>query len=134
MAYYTNFVTKWNTLSGTTAEKLAAINEATVTGPAIPCLLTPSQIINAIVFTDLAALAQLQVSQLALLLSGANVDASPNTPIRLGIQALFAGKTATLTQLGALVAPYDSPTILWYLSAGYSRPFDMGDVAAAGVS
>lgn len=70
-------------------------------------LLTPSQILNAIVFADLAALTQLQVSQLSLLLAGGLVDASVGTVIRLGIQTLFAGKTVTLASLGALVAPYD---------------------------
>ncbi len=133
--YYNAMITKWGTLApGTTAQKLAALNAATVTGSARPCVLTPSQIINAVVFADLAALTQLQVSQLALLLSGASVDASPGTSIRLGVQGLFAGKTTTLAQLGTLVEPFDSPTVSWWSANGYSRPFDMGDVTAAGVS
>jgi hypothetical protein len=33
MAYYDAFISKWNTLSGTTAQKLAEINALTVPGP-----------------------------------------------------------------------------------------------------
>lgn len=134
MAYYDSFKAKWALQAGTTEQKLAAINALMITGPAIPAIVTPSQIINTIVFADLAALTQLQVSQLSCLLSGGSIDASPNTTIRLGIQALFAGKTATLQALAALAAKYDSPQIPFYMSNGYSRPFDLGDCAAAGVS
>lgn len=134
MAYYDLMIAKWATLTGTTDQKLATLNAATAPGPAVSAMLTPSQILNAIVFADLAALTQLQVSQLALLLSGGTVDASPGTSIRLGIQALFQGKTATLTALAALVAPFDSPTIPWWQANNYPRPFDMGDVTAAGVN
>jgi hypothetical protein len=113
MAYYDALVTKWGTLSGTTASKLAQINALTVAGTAVKAILEPSAILNAIVFADLAALTQLQVTQLTLLLQGGTVDASSGTSIRAGIQALFSGKTTTLANLGALVAPYDSPTIPW---------------------
>jgi hypothetical protein len=71
------------------------------------------------------------VTQLTLLLQGDLVDASPGTSIRTGIQALFAGKTATLTALGALVAPFDSPTIPWWKSV-YTAPISADDLAAAG--
>jgi hypothetical protein len=82
----------------------------TVVVPAGHAILAPSQILNAVVFADLAALTQLQVSQLTLLLAGSSVDASVGTSIRAGIQALFAGKTTTLANLGALVAPFDATT------------------------
>lgn len=134
MAYYDSMKAKWATLAGTTEQKLAALNALLVTGAAVPAIVSPSQLLNTIVFADLSALTQLQISQLTLLLSGASIDASPGTTIRLGIQALFAGKTATLNALATLAAKYDSPQIPFYLSDGYSRPFDMGDVMAAGVS
>jgi len=133
MAYYDALIAKWATLTGTTQEKLDQINTLTVPAPAKKALLSPTDIINACVFADLAALTQLQVLQLSLLLSGSTVDASPGTPTRLGIQALFNGKSATLANLGALVAPYDNPTQLWYQSVGYS-PICLGDVVAAGLS
>lgn len=135
MAYYDALVTKWATLSpGTTAAKLAQVNALTVTGSAVKAVLPPSAILNAIVFSDLAALTQLQVTQLTLLLSGTDIDASAGTPIRAGIQALFAGKTTTLANLAALVAPFDSPSIPWWQSASYPRAFDLGDISAAGLS
>lgn len=133
MAYYDALIAAWPSLNGTTAQKLAAANAATVSSPK-KAILEPSAILNSIVFADLAALTQLQVSQLTLLLSGTTVDASINTPIRLGIQALFAGKTTTLANLGTLVAPYDNAVIPWWQANGYSRPFDMGDITAAGLS
>lgn len=112
--YYDALVAKWATLTpGTTVAKLAQINAATVAGPPVKAMLSPSLILNAIVFADLAALTQLQVTQLTLLLAGSSVDASAGTSIRAGIQALFAGKTTTLNNLAALVAPYDSPAIPW---------------------
>ena len=135
MAYYDPLIAKWATLTpGTTDAKLAQLNGLTVTGSSERAIFVPSQILNAIVFGDLAALTQLQVTQLTLLLAGSAVDASVGTPIRLGIQSLFAGKTTTLANLGALVAPFDSPVIPWWQSAGYARPFDLGDIAAAGLS
>ena len=145
MAYYTNLINAWNSatqpptgvtgtaLTGlTTANKLIAINGWTVVGTTAKSILSPSSILNAIVFSDLAALTQLQVSQLTLLLAGSSVDASVNTSIRAGSQALFSGKTQTLTNLGALVAPFDSPAVSWWSSNGYSSPISAADLAAAG--
>lgn len=96
--------------SGMTAAAAAtSLNTANRTPAAQPALLTPSAIINAILPADLAALTQLQTTQFALVLSGAQVDASAGTTVRLAVQTLFAGKTTTLNRLGALVAPFDSP-------------------------
>ena len=139
MGYYDALILKWPTLnSGTTQQKLAQINSLTVAGPAQKALLTPSSILNAIVFADLASLTQLQVTQLTLLLQGDLVDASPGTSIRAGIQALFSGKTTTLANLGALVASYDSPQIPWATApvasggGGLVAMVQPSDLAAAG--
>lgn len=135
MAYYDALIAKWPSLTpGTTAQKLAQLNALTVPATALKAILAPSQILNACVFADLAALTQLQVSQLSLLLAGSSVDASAGTSIRAGIQALFAGKATTLANLAALVAPFDSPTGLWWQVNGYVRPFDLGDIQTAGLS
>ncbi len=139
MAYYDALIAKWATLTpGTTVAKLAQINAITVAAPAQKAILSPSAILNAVVFADLAALTQLQVTQLTLLLQGGSVDASVGTSIRAGIQALFAGKTTTLANLGALVAPLDSPTMPWW-QAGIAQsggaltsPVSPSDLAAAG--
>jgi hypothetical protein len=136
MAYYDAFVAQWATLTpGTTSVKLAQLNAETVAATSQKALLQPSQILNAVVFADLAGLTQLQVSQLALLLAGSQVDASVGTSIRAGIQALFAGKTQTLANLGALVAPFDTPpAIPWWQGNSYPRPFTLVDCTLAGVS
>lgn len=118
----------------TQAEKLNAINGWTVQGTAVPAHLTPSSILNTIVPADLSALTQLQVLQLTLLLSGATVDASPNTTIRLAVQNLFAGKTQTLQALAELVAPYDNPQIPWRTTIGFSEPIGTADLTLAGLS
>jgi hypothetical protein len=135
MAYYDALIAKWATLTpGTTAQKLVQINALTVAASAEKAMLTPSQILNACVPADLAALTTAQVTLLALLLSGASVDASVGTTVRAGVQAIFAGKTTTLTQLGALVAPFDNPTIPWWQANGYTSPIGVGDIGAAGLS
>ena len=133
MAYYTALVTAWGGLTGTTAQKLATANAAVLpTGVPAPCILTPSQIINACVPADIASLTTAQVTLLTLLLQGGSVDASAGTAVRLGIQTIFAGKANTLAQLGTLVAPFDTPTQPWWKANGYPGPFSAPDLAAAG--
>jgi hypothetical protein len=105
-----------------------------VIGSAQRAILPPSAILNAVVFADLAALTQLQVSQLTLLLAGNSVDASAGTSIRQGIQQLFAGKTQTLNNLSSLVAPYDSPKVPWWQGNSYAGPINANDATAAGLS
>lgn len=134
MAYYDALITKWATLTpGTTAQKLAQVNALTVTGSPLRAFLTPSAILNAIVASDLAALTATQVSFLTLILQGSQVDASQGTTVRAAIQTIFAGKTTTLSQLGALVAPFDSPTVLWTTANGYPI-LTMNDTQNAGLS
>lgn len=145
MAYYDALVAAWNgspsppagvtgqTLVGqTTANKLARINAWTVPTGAKQITLPPSQILNAIVPADLAALTTAQVSLLTLLLSGAAVDVSVGTTVRAAIRTIFAGKTTTLNQLAALVAGADAPTQLWWKANGYASPIDSNDLVAAG--
>jgi len=141
MAYYDALIVKWATLApGTTAAKLAAINALTVQlSDHNPALLTPSQILNNIVFADLAGLTQLQVLQLTLLLQGSTIDVSKGTVIRAAIQTLFAGKLTTLGQLAALVAPFDVPSVIpWWQATvaqgggGLSEPVGTADLTLAG--
>jgi len=139
MPYYDALISKWATLTGTTPQKLDQINALTVsTGVPQRAMLAPSDIINAIVSTDLAALTQLQTLQLTLLLQGGTVDASQGTTIRAAALALFAGKTQTLANLAALVAPFDNPKIPWWQATvaqggGELRgPVALSDLDAAG--
>lgn len=140
MAYYDALVAKWPTLTpGTTAQKLAQLNALTVaTGAPARCILTPSQIINACLPADLATLTTAQVTLLTLLLAGSQVDASQGTTVRAGVQAIFAGKAQTLAQLGALVAPFDTPIVPWWQGTlaqnggALNGPVGLSDIAAAG--
>lgn len=130
-ADYAALTTEWNTLTGTTAQRLTALNALTVTGPAQKALLTPSQIINAVVPADLAALTTAQVSILTLVLQGSTVDGSVGTTVRAAVQNIFAGKTQTLSNLGALVTPFDSPQISWWQAHGFGGPITLMDLEAA---
>lgn len=140
MAYYDALTAKWATLSGMTTQKLSAINALTVPGPAVPCFLAPTQIVNAIVPADLAALSGTYLQILLILLSGASVNASVGTTVRIGVQTIFTGKTTTLSQLGALVAPFDNPQVPWWQAAvannggGLSAPVSQTDLDAVGLS
>lgn len=133
MAYYDALIAKWATLSGTTAQKLAAINALTIAAPQ-PAIVEATAIVNAIAPTDFAALTQLQVSQLTLILSGGTVNGSPGTTTRLAFQTIFAGKATTLANLAALVAPFDSATIPWWQANGYGAAISSYDVGLAGLS
>lgn len=139
MAIYDALIAKWGTLTpGTTQAKLTQLNAIQITLSAVPAILAPSQILNAIVFADLASLTQLQVSQLTLLVAGTAVDASAGSTIRLGIQALFAGKATTLANLAALIAPFDAPKVPWWQATvaqgggGLSCPVTINELAGAG--
>lgn len=148
MAYYDALVAAWNgatqppagvtgtaiTSGMTTAQKLAAVNGWTVANPQ-KAILTPSAILNAVVPADLAALTSTQVAVFTLVLQGSTVDASIGTTVRAAVQTIFTGKTTTLSQLGALVAPYDNATQPWYQANGYgTAPLTLATVAAAGLS
>lgn len=132
MSYWTALQNEWPNLTGTTDQKLATLNAMTVTGSAKKALLTPSSIINAIVPADLAALTTTQVTFLTLVLQGSTVDASVGTTVRAAIETIFSGKTTTLNQLSALVAPYDSPEIPWWQANGYTSPITAPDLQSAG--
>jgi hypothetical protein len=153
MTYYDPLIAVWNTTTlpaGVTGSPLAAsmskqqkldtVNawmvDQSQNKPAV--ILSPSQIINAIVFADLAGLTQLQLLQLQILLSGSTVDVSAGTTIRQGLQQLFAGKTQTIANLQALVTPFDTPRITWCAANGYPSGASKGglnlnDVQAAGL-
>ncbi len=157
MAYYTALITAWNgatqpptgvtgtALTGlTTAQKLAAVNGWVVTTSSPKkAVFKPSDILNACVPADIAFLTTAQVTLLSLMLSGSEVDGSIGTTVRAAVQAIFSGKTTTLANLGALVAPFDNATITqsWcgvngYPVLGPSGPgyLTQTDATAAGLS
>jgi hypothetical protein len=155
MSTYTALIAAWNSVtqppagvtgvglssSMTTAQKLTAIDGWTVpTGVPLKAIFSPSVILNAIVPADLASLTATQVSFLTLVLQGSTVDGSAGTTVRAAIQNIFTGKTTTLSNLGALVAPFDNPTMPWWEATvaqgggGLSSPVSNNDLVATGLT
>lgn len=149
MAYYTALITAWNgatqppagvtgtALTGlTTAQKLAAVNGWTVTGT-VPTTFfaTGDKILNCINWGEFNALtAQQQSNVLAMCNNlGQLLGGSGNTTHLVAgmIIAYFPAAGATITALTALAQASTNP---WWQTNGYPRQFDLGDVAAAGLS
>ena len=131
-------VAKWNTLTGTTDQKLAAINSLMVTLPPMKAIVTPSQIINACEYKALVNVTAKNPQQLSVLLAGSNVDVSVGSTIRQGLQTLFAGYSTTLNNLSALFKPFDAPQAPWWQTpiaqggGGLSKPVSSTDLVNAG--
>ena len=133
--YYDALIAKWPSIVGAdTPTKLANLNALTVAAPQ-PALLTINAIFNAISYADYAGLSQLQQAGLSNLLAVANggmIDASAGTLVRTWFTNVFSGKPS-LTALGALVAPFDSHTVLWTVANGYpATGLTATDLANAG--
>lgn len=135
MAYYDAFIAKWATAPpGTTAEKLAWVNAQTGTGPAIPMIVATYNIYNLIDRAEFTALAADLQQGVRDIISMGTVDASPNTEVRKRMVFIFPTGKISNTNLTNFAKNYDQPTVPWWQANGYPRPFDMGDVTAAGVS
>lgn len=132
MAYYDALIAEWPNHTGTTQEKIDQINAKTIS-VAGKALVPPSDIINCITPTDLSNLTSAQINSLALVLSGAEVDASAGTTIRAALQTIFAGKAATLANLTALAAKYDTVQVSWLVANGYPAQINTNDTTAAGL-
>jgi hypothetical protein len=162
MAYYDAFVTKWATLApGTTAAKLAALNALTVAGPNIA--VEVSSVVGKLMLTQaylpLSAFAQTATNSNTThdnALTAAKMlmamITSPNAPafhmedptifgtVKGMVDAILAQELATPGSTGITQSVHDAllalcaTTIPWWQANSYPRPFDMGDVAAAGVS
>lgn len=132
--YYDALIAFWPSAPpGTTESKRVWVNAQTVPAPS-RSIVSTNDVLNAIVAADFLSLTQLQLLQLQTIVANREtVDASVGTMIRVVMQSIFAGKQGTLNNLLALVAPYDSGTIPWWRGNNYPRPFDMGDINAAGL-
>lgn len=130
--YYDALIAEWANHSGTTQQKIDQINAKTI-AVAGKAIVPPSDIINCITATDLAALTTAQVNSMSMILSGAEVDASIGTTIRAALQAIFAGKATTLANLGALAAKYDTVQVSWLVANGYKEQISTNDTTAAGL-
>ncbi len=138
MAYYDALIAEWPSLTpGTTAAKLAQLNALTVSG-SIPTsfFVTGDQLLNCINWTEFAALtAAQQTSLLALCQTpGQILGGSGNTShMAPGMFLAFFTNLSgpTITALTALAKATVQP---WWQANGYPRAFDLGDIAAAGLS
>lgn len=134
MAYYDALKTEWALLSGTTAQKLTAINALTVSG-SVPTTLyvTGAQLLNCINWTEFAALTAQQQSNLLMLCAnpGPLLGGSGNTAFVVDgmILAYFSHAGPTVAALTALAQASSQP---WWQANGYSSPIGSGDLAAAG--
>jgi len=137
MAYYDALITKWGTLTpGTTAAKLAQLNAITVTG-SVPTSFytTGAAILNCIDWTEFNALTaarQTNVLQMCAIPGQLLGGSSQTSHLVAGmIIAYFPGGGPTITALTALAQAAVQP---WWQVNGYPRAFDLGDIAAAGLS
>lgn len=136
MAYYDAAIAKWQTLTpGTTANKLAQLNAATVTG-SVPATftITGDQILACLDWAEFSTLTSPQQTTLLQVLSTPGViQGGAGTFVGSMFVAFYTGKLAgpTITALTALAKAVVQP---WWQSNGYPRPFDLGDIAAAGLS
>ena len=133
MAYYDAMIAKWATLTGTTQQKLDQLNTATGTGPRIPMVIPTYQVYNLIATSDFTSLSSSAQDLVRDILFMGTVDSSSGTQIRNRIVSVFPSSTQTFANLSALSSKYDTPQIPWWQANGYPRPFDMGDVQAAGL-
>lgn len=140
MAYYDALITKWGTLSGTTAQKLAAINAITVTG-SIPTLfrVSGSAILDCLNFAEFNALTTAQQSTILQLcaMPGQLLGGSASPLVGPLFASYYAGHLAgpTITALTALAQATVQP---WWQAGvaagggGLSSPVGTGDLTAAG--
>lgn len=147
MAYYSNLVAVWNSvtqppsgvtgtaLTGlTTAQKLAAINGWTVTG-SVPTnfYVTGSQIANCFDKTEFLALTQQQQTELLEMcdIQGPLLGGSANTSklvdgLILSYFTNLAGPT-----IAALTALAQATSQSWWVVDGYTSPIGSADLIAA---
>jgi hypothetical protein len=159
MAYYDALVTKWSTLSGTTAEKLAAVNAETVAGANVDVQISAvvGKLMLSGAYLPLAAFASGTASGDAghdaalfaakMLLTIITV---PNAPafqmsdptnyatIKGMMDAILAWEIAHANTTGFTQAVHDALLVLaatavpWWSVNGYSSPIGDADLVAAG--
>lgn len=137
MAYYDAMIAEWALLTpGTAAQKLAQINALTVTG-SVPTsfFVTGAQLANCVNWGEFAVLtAQKQSNLMALFqVPGQLLGGSANTTHLVDGMILDAFPVAGPT-IANLTALAQAAVLPWWQTNGYQRPFDLGDVSAAGLS
>lgn len=137
MTYYDALVAEWPSLSGTTQEKLDAINTLMVPGPSVPVPVL--KVMTYLRTNNLWMAIKASVSPGAQAAVDYNEDPRVQTidlslPVVQGMLAdLAAHSLLTLPQIGEIIA-LGKTSVTWWAANGYARPFDLGDIEAAGLT
>jgi hypothetical protein len=163
MGYYDAFTTEWATLTGTTQEKLDAINALTAPGPNVDVEISTvvGKLMLAGAYLKLQAFSQgaynndatkphdaaLDAAKMLMaMVTTANApafamsDPASNTIINSLMGVILAqehdqpGTTGFTLEVHDTLIALSQTTVPWWQANGYKRAFDLGDVAAAGVS
>lgn len=156
MAELDTLIAVWNTTSlpanvtgtalaggDTAAQKITKINGWTVATPAQPMIIPTYMIYNLIDPGEWSSVSAANQQVVRDIIGMGTVDASPGTPIRARLAAIFPIATFPVTRaaLNALAASYDTPTRQpWYNApvsqsgAGLNGTLDLRTAQAAGLS
>jgi hypothetical protein len=137
MAYYDALVAQWPSLTGTTAQKLTAINAMTVAGP-----YAPSPVLDVMTYlrsNNLWMPIKAAVATSAGAAAAVDYNSDPRVetldatlPASQGMLAdLVAHALLTQAQALAIVA-LGVPQLPWWQDNGYTGPFTAPDLLAAG--
>lgn len=153
MAYYDALAAKWATLSGTTTEKLSAINTLTVAGSnadvsvssVLGYLALNGKLSNLLAYAasppaGANAQAVVAAKEVSALFSTASFTtfAMSNAAIYAGVQGFISALVADAANTGITAADMSAllalaaTTMPWWQSAGYTSSFNTNDLAAAG--
>jgi hypothetical protein len=135
MAYYDALIAEWPNITGPdTATKLATLNALQVTG-SIPTTfsITGQQILNCLDFTEFNTRTASQQTAILQLCALPAMVAGQNTFIGKLFASYYSNALGgpTITAFIALAKAITQP---WWQANGYPRAFDLGDIAAAGLS
>lgn len=138
MAYYTALQAFWTgAIGGTTQAKLDWVNAQTVTGsPPTVFSVTSTDLYGAFDAGEWHAMCKANTNEFLprikeLLALPGLIPVGSGTIANLYLFNCFASSAATLLKLAALAVAQVQP---WWKANGYPRPFDLGDIAAAGLS
>lgn len=135
MAYYDALIAFWPSAPpGTTQSKLDWVNAQVVSGGIPPTFtVTGSQLMNALDFAEFSTLTAQQQSNILQICNMPSVLGGANT----FVGKLFGSYYASMlngTTIAAFVALAKATVTPWWKANNYPRPFDMGDIQAAGLS
>jgi len=148
MAYYDALIAAWNnptqpppgvtgtalTPTMTTDQKLTAVQNWTMVGPAVPMIVLATEVYNLINLTEYNALIAANQTAITNLLSMGTLNASQNTSVRSRFIAIFPSGTQTFTALSNYAKQFDTPQIPWWIANHYNAQINGQDLANAGLS